>query len=128
MISGLSSFGMDGVGASFVLSAVVHKVSWHTVLLGNSYRYTVPKNHHTVNDALFAVNGLANLLLFVCKGARALCLYAVHYSMTLIRSSCFLALIVYYLYNITFASFIMTLHSQIDKSIIDLRQETGVLY
>ena len=72
-----------------MLSAAVHKVSWHTILLGNSYRYTKPKNHHTVNDALFAITELRNLLLFVCKGARALCLYADHYSMTVIRSRCF---------------------------------------
>ena len=74
---------------SFVLSAAVHKVSWHTILLGNSYRYTKPKNHHTVNDALFAITGLANLLLFVCEAARALCLYTDHHSMTLIRSRYF---------------------------------------
>ena len=68
-----------------MLSAAVYKVSWHTVLLGNSYLCTVPKNHHTVNDALFAITGLAKLFLFVCKGARALCLYADHCSMTPIR-------------------------------------------
>ena len=92
-------------------SAAVHKVSWHTVLLENSYKYTVPKNHHTLNDALFAITGLAKLLLFVCETARALCLYTDHHSMTLIRPRCFLGLIVYHPCNIMFAISIVTLHS-----------------